>query len=174
MNIQLNSWKDLNEKVKIGFFMNRDNFDYHSTKELPKLLLTMWRTVSANLSTRLRQNLRQPVAAGKPQKYMKIQTEVSKAVAMEKVTYTSWTCLCPALRSKWPLFLLSLRLSAFEAVVPDRGISILSSSRDSCTISRGNHCVISVPSSSICASPSICTENQPFPVSNSKDGTYGN
>lgn len=34
MNVQLNTLEDLNEKAKTGFFMNRDNFDYHATKAL--------------------------------------------------------------------------------------------------------------------------------------------
>ena len=41
MSIQLNTLKDLNKKTKIGFFMNRDNFDYCSTEAL--------RTIFANL-----------------------------------------------------------------------------------------------------------------------------
>lgn len=34
MNIELNILKNLNEKIKIGFFMNWDNFDYCSIKAL--------------------------------------------------------------------------------------------------------------------------------------------
>lgn len=45
MNIQLNTLKNLNEKIKTDFFMNRDNLDYHSIKTLKIIFASLLRSV---------------------------------------------------------------------------------------------------------------------------------
>ena len=44
MNIQLDTLKGLNEKAKIGFFVNQDNFDYHSAKALKTIFASLPRS----------------------------------------------------------------------------------------------------------------------------------
>lgn len=44
MSIQLDALEDLNEKTKVGVFLNRDSFDYHSTKALRTIFASLLRS----------------------------------------------------------------------------------------------------------------------------------